>query len=241
MGTEQHTSSPLDQLEATLKQYDTRALSRAKLGIAIRAVLIVFVLGYMTWLFSAVSELDADSLTAMAADSVVEQITEFRENLQVYAIEQAPMVTDMARDTLMQLPTHMRTHLQDRLVRESNALIARFETDVDAALGEILDQQLAALRESSPGDLPDRQLDALILGVSDEFRDTMTGALDELYFEYSAEVRRLNDHLVHLQQDDNLTASEQMDRQLLEVWMTLIHKHGVGDPLQIVENMERQY
>ena len=242
MQTEQvRPTAALDELQATLKKDDARELSRARIGIAVRAVLIVFVLGYMTWLFDAVSKLDAGALTGMAADAVTEQIPEFRADLQAYAIGQAPMVTDMARDTLMQLPATMRQKMQQRLLDETGTLISRFESDIDTALGEVLDQQLAALRAASPGDRPEEQLDALILGVSGEFRDTMTGALDELYFEYSAEVRRLNDHLVHLQQDDNLTASEQMDRQLLEVWMTLIHKHGVGDPLQIVENMERQY
>ncbi len=234
-------TTPLDQLEATLREDDTRALSKAKLGVGLRVFLIVFVVGYMTWLFGALSNLDAEALTEIAANSVAEQLPEFRSNLQEYAIAQAPMVTDMARDTLLQVPAQMRQHLQQRLVSESNALIARFEDDVNGALGEVLDQQMAAFRESSPGDSPEAQFDALILGVSGEFRSTMIAALDELYNDYSSEVRRLNDHLLQLQRGLDLSESEELDKQLLEVWMTLIHKHGVGDPLQIAQNLERGF
>ena len=241
MDANTNQTTPLDQLAATLREDDARALSRAKVGVGLRIFLIVFVLGYMTWLFGAVSNLDAEALTGIAANSVAEQLPEFRANLQEYAIAQAPMVTDMARDTLLQVPAQMRQHLQQRLVSESNALIARFEDDVNGALGEVLDQQMAALRESSPGDSPETQFDALILGISAEFRSTMIAALNELYNDYSSEVRRLNDHLLLLQRGQDLSESEKLDKQLLEVWMTLIHKHGVGDPLQIAQNLERGF
>ena len=234
-------TTTLDQLEATLREDDTRALSKAKFGVGVRVFLIVFVLGYMTWLFGAVSNLDAEALTGIAANSVAEQLPEFRLNLQEYAIAQAPMVTDMARDTLMQVPTQMRQHLQQRLVSESTDLIGRFEHDVNAALEDVLDRQMTAFRESSPGDSLEAQLDALILGVSGEFRSTMIAALDELYNDYSSEVRRLNDHLLWLQVGQDLSQSEKLDKQLLEVWMTLIHKHGVGKPLQIAQNLERGF
>ena len=100
---------------------------------------------------------------------------------------------------------------------------------------------MAALRESSPGDSPETQFDALILGISGEFRSTMIAALDELYNDYSSQVRLLNDHLLQLQRGLDLSESEELDKQLLEVWMTLIHKHGVGDPLQIAQNLERGF
>lgn len=241
MDAKTNQTTPLDQLDATLREDDARALSRAKVGVGLRVFLIVFVLGYMTWLFGAVSKLDAEALTGIAANSVAERLPEFRSILQEYAIAQAPMVTDMARDTLMQVPTQLRQHLQQRLVSESTDLIGRFEDDVNAALGEVLDRQMAALRESSPGDSPEAQFDALILGISGEFRSTMIAALDELYNDYSSEVRRLNDHLLQLQRGQDLSESEKLDKQLLEVWMTLIHKHGVGDPLQIAQNLERAF
>ncbi len=50
-----------------------------------------------------------------------------------------------------------------------------------------------------------------------------------------------NDHLFLLQRGQDLSESEKLDKQLLEVWMTLIHKHGVGDPVQIARNLERDF
>ena len=67
----------LAALRTDIETEDRAAISRTKIGIGIRAVLIVFVFGYMTWISNSVSRLDAGELTRIAAVSVQEKIPEW--------------------------------------------------------------------------------------------------------------------------------------------------------------------
>ena len=229
----------LQALRGELQEEHRRAHKRAKLGIGIRVVSIVFVLGYMSWLVSAVTKLDAPALTQLAGAHLESRIPELRETLTTLAIDAAPAVTDHARDLLLELPGSLRGHVEELLVAQTDRLIERFESDVDAAIGVVVEDQLELVRSGMPGAGPEEQLDAIILGVSDEFHDTMIATLDQLHEEYANEVQRLGARLQHLQSGDPLTADEQIDKQLIEAWMVLVHRRKITDPLRVVTEISR--
>ena len=52
----------LDELTDELEREQRKAIFRAKLGIGVRAFLIVFVAGYMSWISSSVSRLSAGAV-----------------------------------------------------------------------------------------------------------------------------------------------------------------------------------
>ena len=65
----------LQALRGELQEEQRRAHKRAKLGIGIRVVSIVFVLGYMSWLVGAVTKLDAPAGMGDAYDESSESLT----------------------------------------------------------------------------------------------------------------------------------------------------------------------
>ena len=235
------TENLLAEVHRELENDDLRSLSRAKLGIGLRLFLIVFVIGYMTWVSSAVSKLDAPALTQVAVAHFEERLPELRAEIRDYAIARAPEVTDRAGDLLVQLPAHLREALEGQLLAKTDELIARLENDVDAALTVVIDDQMELVRTELPDGTPEQQLDAIILGVSNVFRDTMIAAVDEMYIDYSREIQRLNAYLEHLQRSDDLTESEELDKELIETWMVLVHKYEITDPMNVATELQAQF
>jgi hypothetical protein len=241
MSDERTTERKLQQLREQIEHENHKALLRAKIGIGVRAALILFVMAYMTWLSGAVAQLDAPALTHMAASSLEERIPQFRSDLQGYAIDMTPELTDHARDAFVEIPVRVRETIEQPLLDKSDDLIAGVEADVDAAIATVVEEQLALMAAEVSEGTPEEQLDALILGISDLFRDTMIQALDELYIEYSREVEDLNAHLDHLLRDEGLTPTEKIDRQLIEIWMVLVYRHKITDPGALVAGLEHGF
>ena len=228
---------PLHALRADLEAEDKRAIKRAKIGIGIRGFLIVLAFVYMSWLLGALSKLDAPALTRIAVDSVEARLPELRANLQTYALDVAPELTDKAQGLFLEVPGHVRRTLEGRLFQATEGLVAQFEDEVEASLTQVVDYQAELMRAEMPDATPEEQLDILVLGVSAEFRDTMTEAVDLLYEDYSAEMRKLAAYLERLRTAESLNESERIDKELIEAWMVMVHKHRIVAPEQIARNL----
>ena len=238
MSETENSDSSLAVFRTDLEQEDVRALQRVKVAIAVKVVLVVFVAGYMSWIMSVVSRLDARELTRIAAMSVEERVPQWRAEVRDYALAVAPDVTDQARDMFVTLPGHMREYLETELLLATDTVVRRFESDVASAVGTVLDDQIETMKAEMPDSSPEEQLEFMVMGVSGLFRDTMTEALDVFYVDYAAEVKKLNAHLDHLLRGDNLTESEKIDKQLIEAWIILVNEHDFIDPSGVLERLD---
>jgi len=200
---------------------------RAKIWIGAQCFLIVFVIGYMSWISGALSSMDAKSLTRLVAMEVEEEIPHVRAALRDHALALAPQLTDQAQDLFLQIPVRLRESIENQLLAESDRIIARFEEELDSGLGALIDERIEAVQAAYPDLPPEQQLDNVVTGVSGLFRDTVIEAVDELYIEYAGTVQKLNAHLLHLQRSENLSETERIDKELLETWMILVHKHEI--------------
>lgn len=231
----------LEQIRLELEREQNAVMRKAKIWIGIRTAFVIFFIGYMTWIFGAVAQLNANELTKMAAVSLETQLPKVRADLRDYAIEQAPILTDMAGDLMLEIPARLRGMIEAQLMTKTGDLVAEFEINLDAALTATIDDQLELIQVGLEGSDPESGLDAIVTGVSDNFRETMTEALDEMYIHYAAELETLNSRLERLQRDTDLSESEKIDRQLIEAWMVLVHRHRVTEKSGLFKNIQASY
>ena len=232
----------LAELHEELQRERRKTATRAKSWIAVRAGVVLLVAAYMTWLGGALGRISAEELTRFAATSLESKLPELRADLRDYAISVAPEVTDRARDLLLEVPGRLRTVVERELWAQTDRLIARLEVDMDLAIATVIDEQLELVRAQDPNASPEAQLDTIILGVSDAFREALIDGIDELYEHSTREIQGLNAYLDHLSSNPNLTESEQIDRQLLQVWMVLVHKHRISEPNEgVVERVAANF
>lgn len=221
------TQELLAGVREDLEHEQNSAARRAKVWIGAQCLLIVFVMGYMSWISGALKSMDAESITRLVAMQIEDEIPRMRTALRDHALELAPQLTDHAQDLFLQIPTRLRETIENQLLAESDKVIAKFENELNAGLTAIIDERIAVVQAAYPDLSPEEQLDSVVAGVSGLFRDTVIEAVDELYIEYAGTVQKLNAHLLHLQRSDELTETERIDKELLETWMILVHKHAV--------------
>jgi len=217
---------PSTQVLASVRQEierdHTGASNRLKVAIGIQAFLILFVAGYMTWMFGSLKKLDAATLTNVAAVEVEGRLPELRASVRDYALEMAPELTDGARDLLLDVPARLRANLEEQVVAQTDMLVYDFERELDALLTEMLTSQIEQMQAAAPNASPEEQLDSLVVDVSGLFRETMKEAIDEVYIDYADEIAKLNDHLEYLRAGRGLTEAEKIDKQLIETWLVLV-------------------
>ena len=221
------TQEVLTQVRNDLEREQHSAARRAKVWIGVQCLLIVFVIGYMNWISGAVSSMDAESLTRMVAVEIEEEIPHLRAALRDHVLELAPQLTDQAQNLFLEIPTRLRESIENQLLTESDKLMALFEAELDAGLTAIIDERIETVQAAYPDLPPEQQLDNVVVGVSGLFRDAVIEAVDELYMGHAGTIRKLNAHLLHLQRSDELSESERIDKELLETWMILVHKHEI--------------
>lgn len=220
-------SNALEQLRTELEKDGKTATTRLKTWMAIQIILIICVIGYMSWLFGMVKTLDANAVTEIAAGSLRQRLPEMRANIREYLLLQAPAITDEAKEILKQVPALLREGLEQEMLAQTQQIFQRFEEDLDAALTGLIEEQIELVKAQVVDAPPEEQLDAVIAGVSAVYKDNMIQAIDYMYDDYAAEVKKLNDYLDRLQRANDLTETEVLDKQLIQVWMVLVHKHEI--------------
>ncbi|MCZ6691764.1 MAG: hypothetical protein O7H41_19425 [Planctomycetota bacterium] len=224
------TNEALAYLTKELGENHPSAPGRAKRGIIIQAAMLVFVLSYMTWILTSMSSLDAEALTAIATDKLQVMIPELREQVRDYAVAAAPAIVDRGQELFLRLPRELGARLEQHIVAETNIRMREFETSLESSLTKGLEEQIDLIRTEHPDATADEALELTIVEVSGAYRDKMVLAIAGMYESYSSEVHRLDAYLTRLKTADDLTETEKIDKELIESWLVLVHKHGATQP-----------
>ena len=223
-------------LRAALEKDDRSVLSSLRAWIIIQAILIIFFLGYMTWITSTVDDFTPDTLTVMASAELQQSLPQIRENLKEYALSVAPEVTEHARLAMLELPQVLRIRLEQEILTETDRILLDFEQEFDASLAHVLEENIEFLRqEVADVETDEERLDVVVNGVSQIYRQKMIDAVDAMYAKHTKDFGKLNDYLVMLQEEKDLTETQKIDKQLIEAWMVLVHKHQITLPADFRE------
>lgn len=153
--------------------------------IVLLGVLIVFVLGYMTWIYSSIKQFDAGELTRIAGLKVEGQIPEIKKQMRTVALDNADQVTDRLKDLLLSAPAELRR----TATAEAKAHLHQAAQDLGKQLGDKLVEDFRAnvdhMYAKSPNEMsPDERLDAFVtqfrknfVKVSDALLEQHSGAL----------------------------------------------------------------
>lgn len=194
-------------------------------------VLIAFVVAYMAWIYRSLGVLDAESLTRIASTRIEGELPALRQRLKGQALQAAPKIMAQGRRMLLQAPALLREKAEDQLsLAFQKRVLDAFEQKLDAHLLQVLDRNLATARRALPKGTPEQRMEFLVTQTVGSHRAAFEEAVDDFHGSYAREMDRVNGFLKHLKTGRQLTETERLQKELIEVWVVLIGKHGILDP-----------
>jgi hypothetical protein len=226
------TQESLSRLEANVKKMASRNRNRMTRMVIIQAVLLIFVVGYLTWAHSMIAQVTPDDIVV---------------KLQQKAIKEMPALSSQLADKLNAYAPELMVSVKEKVLGLVPMVGKKLEVQVDIALGqittmvkeklasaeEIIKKEKEALDLKTPK-LPDNeQIDLLLKNVRAKFRENVVNSTAAIRSDYSKRMNDINLQLEHLTLDDKgLTEKEVLQKRLIEIWVKLIKMKTGGDILK---------
>jgi len=210
----------LDELvrkfESDLEQQERRGKRRV---IAI-GVLVLIVLGYLGWLYSTVTQLNAEAVSQIASGYIRVNLPRFRESLRGSLTDAAPGIAAHSRQAILQAPRFVREQIEATLPYGSNSLAVRFEDELNLSM----DGAVTELAKATPR----RDAKTLISDARAAFRGMVAKIADESQAEFSAELANLRTRLLEIQGGEKLSERQKTERDLIRASLALMERYKVA-------------
>jgi hypothetical protein len=223
----------LTRILALVEEGQRQTIRKARRDVTVLSLLLVAAMGYLTWLYRALSKLDAQNLTEIAASHVEDALPTWGSQLEQYAIEQAPALVGQGKRMMLEVPRLLREELVTLLDEKTEEMVKTAEAELDVYLRQAIEEQLASIQEKDPhGEVT---LQALLENARGEFRNELASFIDVLYDDYTDIIQDLNAQLKRLQREGNLSEAERNQKEIIEVWMTLAKRNHLRNPFRAPE------
>jgi hypothetical protein len=231
MGNETDSRKLLEQTLAGVKQDYERVIRRGKIETGLLCFVVLAVFVYATWLYYKIDQLNPIWLTDAMASYLDGRLPEAEDQLRKIAYDMAPSVTESGKDMLMKLPPAMREMVEENLDKAMDESTIEMEKKLNPSLDDAVDAQLEELEKAHPEEKSEeKRLEYVLEGTRSVFRDRMRKYVDTLYEHYASDMKNLDKYFLKLQNEKNLSPKEQIHREILEVWLTLVNVHKFTKP-----------
>jgi len=156
------------------------------------------------------------------------------------AIREAPRVINTGRKTLLEGPQMARKKLETVVTDQTKKVVERMEGEVDRFLGQEMKLHVEEIDyKSSQIDASSSEKFELLITLSKKtFREKVKLFLSENFSDFTQEIAKLNQRLSRLNYDQDLTETEKIHQEILEVTVVLINRK---DPLKKNEASKKKY
>jgi hypothetical protein len=203
------------------------------IGILCAAFVILGLYGM--YLYSFLDKLEAEALTRIAGTSFEDRLPDIKARLKEHAIRVAPEVLQNLKDALLKLPDSARRAVEKQLSEESKKLLAKAEAQMSVELTTITRASIETIEQGSPAKTPEERLHDVLAKSHDAYQEKMRVLVDTLYEDYAREAKQLNQTLEKLRQGKDLSEREKLEKELIEAWIVLVHKHEITKPEPLPE------
>ncbi|MCZ7643860.1 MAG: hypothetical protein M5U26_01025 [Planctomycetota bacterium] len=217
----------LRELARQLEMDQARVLRGEKRKVGVLIFMLVFVVGYMSWIYWSVSQLDAKLLTNHAGIFIENQLPAWRRELETRTLEQAPGLADKVQQLVLDLPRTVRTRTEAELMAHSRAALTDMENTLNAQMKDRVRQIVVELGKNAQVDLDSKEkLDLVISRSQAEFKTKVIAYLDANYDDFAKQLAILNQRLMSLLRPaDELNSRERLQREIVESTIVLVTKY----------------
>ncbi len=217
MADQQNLQELANRIEADAASLHARLKRRNVILVA----LIVFVFGYMSWIYNKVGDLNAEALTDIAAAELRTNLPEMRQDFSQRLIDATPDVIAMGEKRVREAIPELGTRIEELALGGADQALIKLEEDLGNELALDLAERMETLERADIGSTPEARVNAVVAFVTEDYRSRVDDMVDRLYTDYSKQMGGLNEMLVRLQTAKDLTPREKAQKDIIECSVAL--------------------
>ncbi|MFH1422488.1 MAG: hypothetical protein ABIH42_07240 [Planctomycetota bacterium] len=201
----------------------------AKVAVVIRIIVLIVVIGYMTWLNTSLSKLEPDLFVGAIRAKISDELPDISLRISHSLKENAPQYVEQARqqsfEIIGQLKEWSHRFASDRLKQVGELIKQKLAESVKIAVDKELDkietEQLAQLSS-------DQKVTLILDKLRSHFSEVVKLSMSLMTEEYNNKIKAVEIWVVKLKKAENLSKRELEQKKLLEAVLKLI-KHKTKD------------
>ena len=214
------TERRLDDLISQVRvmtDYDEKHMRRT---VLIKIVVILFILGYLTWIYTNLRTIDANLVVFSAVERVNEAIPTIKEKMVAQLQSMAPGVIDQTgKEIIANLPD-FRKNVQENVKILLTNYSDSVEKDVKAWSAQFVTESKAVINELEPEGTSFEKITKVRSYIFDELKGSMQNLSTEIGSQIGG--HSLIPNLKHLLYAKNLSEKEKLQRDVIALAYLLV-------------------
>jgi len=187
------------------------------------ALLILVIIGYMSWIFSHLRPLaDPEEAAILLQQTALNRLPQFSASLEAALRDAAPDLTRQATQRVLDAIPRIRKEVEKRAGRVGDDLASY----IDSHLGELIDQVIRdhkkEIKELIPQLKTKEKAQEFTNLLETACRKSIMDVLDVQLKEYLEALRAIRHKLERLQSAPDLTPEEKLEREMVATWAIFI-------------------
>jgi hypothetical protein len=218
----QKVGATIEKSYKTIKEDLLKQEKSIRTSIIIKAVLLVFVICYMGYMYSQVSRIDAEEVVNMTKNQFIAELPKISKQMSDDLKASAPATMESLKKRSLEILPQVREHMQAQVLSETKKLTDGIGEEMNTLLAEYVKDNAAKINQSKSDKTDLDKARLLTQMIRADFKKTVQEAADKHLQEYSKDMMKLNADLKKLKDNKNLTQKEKYHRDLISVWAKLM-------------------
>jgi hypothetical protein len=215
----------LSAAEAKLRDAVQAAGKRRSLLTVVMVILCLVLAAYLGFAYWQISKVDADTVIVLAEQQVDPYLNQPASAWAQQLEDRAPDVIEQAGVAALEVPAMFSDRVVSYAEGKAEAELPELEKQFKEALSGLLDQVDETIRAEYPdGQIPDAEAEQMIDRVAEQFASSLEGEIDKIYQRYGEISGDMIGYLDELGQNQDLTETQKLHRQLLESFLALLQR-----------------
>ncbi|MFC1705929.1 hypothetical protein ACFL59_03790 [Planctomycetota bacterium] len=206
------------QLDTTIKQERGRLRAFRIVG----ALLLIFIAGYLSFLYAQLAKVDADVLAAAAQSKIMVLLPEIGPKLSDELKARAPDVVADLQKRLLEAPVKLKEALKEAMLETVREEAQTIEDNLYQGLSGAITSARSALDQQPEGTTDEEKFKSLLDNVIVAYKENANNAIEGMYKDYSTMAREVEDYLVTLNRGTGLDERQQVQRELVQTWLAIV-------------------
>lgn len=216
--------SRINDLRRDVDDLLTSSTRRTRKMRIVLMVVCIAMIGYTSFIYSKLSEINSDLVVSYAQAKVQEQIADGGKHLAATLNAKAPEIFDDLQSRVVKMPDMLAKRGRNLIAQRLDAEIPKIEADMTAKMLDLIDRLADKAYEGNKGEMNEGDFQELMDAVAVESVNSTLAMFDSFHATYQQGSDQVIEYIDELAAGKNLGNREKHHRNILLAALAVIEK-----------------